>query len=188
MGSSTTHLCFARRAVDVSPPREWAAASSLGHSPQPQFMLVPSLACAAACSYCFGPHQGPTMSPETMESALDLVAHIAAQTRQRKVKVTFHGGEPLLAGHGLWRQALEGLRQRFDPRGYEVGVQSNLWLLDDEFCELFCDHCVDVGTSLDGPEPITDAQRFRAKESQSPRVIGGYVPLSVWTIDRSHAV
>ena len=133
--------------------------TSQGHSHRPHFMLVPSLACPAACSYCFGPHQGPTMSPETMESALDFIARIAAQTGQRKVKVTFHGGEPLVAGPALWRQALEGLRQRFGPRGYEVGLQSNLWLLDDEFCELFCEHRVDVGTSLDGPEAITDAQR-----------------------------
>ena len=166
---------------------------------QPHFMLVPSLACPAACSYCFGPHQGPTMSPQTMESVLEFVARIAAQTRQKRVKVTFHGGEPLLAGHALWRQALEGLRKRFGPSplplfpkgrgdqtiplypkgrgdqtiplapatgergrgegGYEVAVQSNLWLLDDEFCELFCDHRVEVGTSLDGPKEITDAQR-----------------------------
>jgi len=99
------------------------------------------------------------MSPEAMESALDFIASIAAQTRQRKVKVTFHGGEPLVAGHALWREGLDGLRERFGPQGYEVGLQSNLWLLDDEFCELFSEHRVDVGTSLDGPEAITDVQR-----------------------------
>ncbi|HUT89897.1 MAG TPA: TIGR04083 family peptide-modifying radical SAM enzyme [Thermoguttaceae bacterium] len=146
-------------------PRESAVRrdgpESTSHAPsaQPHFMLVPSLACPAACSYCFGPHEGPTMSPQTMESALDFIARIAGQTQQGKVKVTFHGGEPLVAGHTLWRQALEGLRQRFGPKGYEVGLQSNLWLLDDELCELFSEHRVDVGTSLDGPEAITDAQR-----------------------------
>ena len=65
---------------------------------QPHFMLVPSLACPAECSYCFGPHQGPTMSPETMEATLDFMARIADETGQRKVKVTFHGGEPCRPG------------------------------------------------------------------------------------------
>jgi len=58
-------------------------------------MLVPSLACPAECSYCFGPHRGPVMSAETMEATLDFLARIVAETGQRKVKVTFHGGEPL---------------------------------------------------------------------------------------------
>ena len=105
---------------------------------QPHFMLVPSLACPAECSYCFGPHAGPTMSAETMDAALDLMARIADETNQQKVvRVTFHGGEPLMAGHAIWRRALEGLEARFGQRQCELAVQSNLWLLDDEFCRLF---------------------------------------------------
>ena len=111
-------------------------------------MLVPSLVCPASCSYCFGPHEGPAMSAETMESALDFIARIAAETRQRKVKVTFHGGEPLVAGHAIWEQALDGFRARLGPRRPEIALQSNLWLLDDTFCQLFREHNVDIGTSL----------------------------------------
>ncbi len=131
----------------------------MAQATEPHFMLVPALGCPAACSYCFGPHQGPTMTPQTMEAALDFIAAVARENGQRRVGVTFHGGEPLLAGHDLWRQALEGLRGRFGPRGYRAAVQSNLWLLDDAFWELFREHGVRVSTSLDGPEDITDAQR-----------------------------
>ena len=126
---------------------------------QPHFMLVPSLACPAACSYCFGPHRGPTMSPVTMQATLDFMARIAEETGQRKVKITFHGGEPLQAGYDLWRQALQGFDQRLGRGRYEVVLQSNLWLLDDQFCQLFTEHKVEIGTSLDGPEEITDRQR-----------------------------
>ncbi len=122
-------------------------------------MLVSSLQCPAECTYCFGSRDGPCMPPGTMEDALDLVAKIVTETGQRSVKVTFHGGEPLTAGHELLRRALEGLDARFGRGGYEVGLQSNLWLLDDEFCQLFLRHGVEIGTSLDGPEEITDAQR-----------------------------
>ena len=125
----------------------------------PAFMLVPSLACPAECRYCFGPHRGTIMSPPVAEEGLDFIARVAADTGAKKVKVIFHGGELLVAGHALFRQCLEGLRDRFGSRGCKVSIQSNLWLLDDEFCRLFVEHGVEVGTSLDGPEPITDAQR-----------------------------
>ena len=36
---------------------------------------------------------------------------------------------------------------------------SNLWLLDEDLCRLFKDYHINVGTSLDGPEKITDNQR-----------------------------
>jgi uncharacterized protein len=94
-----------------------------------------------------------------VEATLDFMARIVAETGQRKVKVTFHGGEPLVAGHTLWRQALEGLAARFGPGGYKVALQSNLWLLDDEFSEMFRQHKVEIGTSLDGPEHLTNQQR-----------------------------
>jgi len=82
------------------------------------------------------------MSPETLEATLDFIARIAVETRRRKVRVTFHGGEPLMAGHAIWRQALDGFRTRLGPKRYEVAIQSNLWLLDDEFCQLFREHLV----------------------------------------------
>ena len=99
------------------------------------------------------------MSPETMEATLDFMAEIAAETGQHKVKITFHGGEPLQAGHDLWRQALQGFDQRLGRGRYEVALQSNLWLLDDQFCQLLAEYKVEIGTSLDGPEEITDHQR-----------------------------
>jgi uncharacterized protein len=121
----------------------------------PQFMVLLSSACPAECSYCFGPHQGPVMDGDTLDATLDFVASIAGGKR---VKLTFHGGEPLLAGHALFEHALEGLRVRLNTN-CELSIQSNLWLLDDAFCDLFMKYRVGIGTSLDGPENITDAQR-----------------------------
>jgi len=128
-------------------------------TPQPHFMLVPSLSCPASCSYCFGPHNGPVMTADTMDATLNFIARIADETRLRKPKVTFHGGEPLMAGHAIIRQALDGLDSRFGRGRCDVALQSNLWLLDDEFCDLFREHRVEIGTSLDGPREITDSQR-----------------------------
>jgi len=79
--------------------------------------------------------------------------------RSHKIKVMFHGGEPLVAGHNFWRQALPAIRRRFPGSILEFSLQSNLWMLDDEYCQLFANHDVNLGTSLDGPEDINDTQR-----------------------------
>jgi len=126
---------------------------------RPHFMLVLSLACQAKCSYCFGPHRGPVMSEDTLDAALDFMARIVQETGQENVSVTFHGGEPLVAGHELWQKALGGLAARFGVNRCKVALQSNLWLLDDAYCALFQEYKVGIGTSLDGPEPLTDEQR-----------------------------
>jgi sulfatase maturation enzyme AslB (radical SAM superfamily) len=66
------------------------AALSTGGRAKSKFLSV----CPAECSYCFGPHRGPIMSPETMDAALDFMGRIVGETGQGVVNVTFHGGEP----------------------------------------------------------------------------------------------
>ena len=121
-------------------------------------MLVPTLACPAECKYCFGPHAGNgAMPPAALEAAARWAKRCSAASHP--LEITFHGGEPLLPGARFYRQALPLLRETLAPRPVQFAVQSNLWFLSDELCELFAEYDVSVGTSLDGPEPITDAQR-----------------------------
>jgi uncharacterized protein len=75
------------------------------------------------------------------------------------LEITFHGGEPLVPGAKFYRMALPILREGLAPRRVRFAMQSNLWLLTDELCEVFRAYGVSIGTSLDGPELITDAQR-----------------------------
>lgn len=122
-------------------------------------MLIPTLDCPAECYYCFSPHRdsGSTMSRQTLE---------AIARWQRKsgetgtpLEIIFHGGEPLVPGATFYREALPFLQEALAPRRVSFAVQSNLWLLSDELCELFREYEVSLGTSLDGPEAINDAQR-----------------------------
>ena len=119
-------------------------------------MLLPSLACQAHCSYCFGPNRGARMSPDVFDAAVDWIA--ATASPGETTEITFHGGEPLLAGKDWFQHALPILQQRFGSQ-LKLGLQSNLWLLDDEYCALFKEYGVSIGTSLDGPEKLNDAQR-----------------------------
>jgi len=119
-------------------------------------MLHPSGSCTTRCGYCFGPNTGPIMDDATFSAALDWMESLVQP--MQSLEVTLHGGEPLLAGITWHRHALARMRARFGPR-LRLAVQSNLWLLDDAFCDLFTEFDVTVGTSLDGPESINNAQR-----------------------------
>jgi uncharacterized protein len=120
-------------------------------------MLVPSLACPAGCADCFGPHLGgPPVSRETLDA---VVRWQSALGDSDAIEITFHGGEPLVPGIQFYRMALPLLREGLAPRRVRFAMQSNLWLLTDELCDLFREYGVSLGTSLDGPEPFNDAQR-----------------------------
>jgi uncharacterized protein len=133
-------------------------------------MLVPSLACPASCAYCFGPHaSGKTMGRETLEVVVEWQRALGGGASEADgdlpgngrgtLEITFHGGEPLVPGAKWYREALPLLRDGLAPRKVRFAAQSNLWLLTDELCELFLEYGVSLGTSLDGPEAINDAQR-----------------------------
>jgi len=124
------------------------------------FMLIPSLACPASCAYCFGPHQGgPLMQRETVEAIIRWQNTL--NESNDPIEVTFHGGEPLVPGADFYHMALPLIQKGMAPRKVHFGLQSNLWLLTDELCELFEEYNVSIGTSLDGPEQINDTQRGR---------------------------
>jgi uncharacterized protein len=99
---------------------------------------------------------GPAMSRETLEAVVRWQNTLG---NTDELEITFHGGEPLVPGIPFYRTALPLLRQGLAPRRVRFAMQSNLWLLSDELCDLFREYGVSLGTSLDGPEAINDAQR-----------------------------
>jgi uncharacterized protein len=148
---------------DGRPLDAWRGNRPIGRSMSRHLMLVPSLACPAGCAYCFGPHAGgKTMSRDTLHKVVDWLQALGAgagDAGEPELAITFHGGEPLVPGARWYREALPLLRDGLAPRTVRFAAQSNLWLLTDELCELFREYGVSLGTSLDGPEAINDAQR-----------------------------
>ncbi len=120
------------------------------------FMMLPTMACQAGCSYCFAQKTGEFMSRETAEKAIDFIERIAPAGKD--ISLTFHGGEPLLAGEAFYAFILPLLMERFGRR-IRLFVQSNLWAMTDSLAELFRKYRVAVGTSLDGPQELCDSQR-----------------------------
>lgn len=115
----------------------------------------------------------------------------ATATRDQKVELTLHGGEPLVAGHTWFRCALSRLRACFGDQ-LKLGMQSNLWLLDHEYCDLFHEHGVLLGTSLDGPQTINDSQRGAGSFHRTMAAIDlahrrGFAPGVICTLTRISA-
>jgi len=120
-------------------------------------MLVPSAACPAACRYCFGPHKGSIMPNSVLDASARFIS--AELWRGRKSgKITFHGGEPLMAGYEWFARSLDVLSE-VTNRHAQFSIQSNLWLLDQRFVDLFAEYRVGISTSLDGGREICDSQR-----------------------------
>ena len=126
---------------------------------KPNFIILPSMSCQAACKYCFGPNKGRCMDNSMIDKIIDYIEKITDETDQNMIKITFHGGEPLTAGYEKLEYFIEGLVNRFSSARLRFSMQSNLWLLTDQYCELFSKHHFSLGTSLDGPRQINDAQR-----------------------------
>ena len=119
-------------------------------------MLIPTLGCPSKCSYCWSSEEGsPIMSIDTVR---DVVAWLK-DFRTDRVTFTFHGGEPLLAGADFYRQALPLLAEGLQDLNPEFAMQTNLWRITPEIAQILAEYHVPIGSSIDGPEDITDSQR-----------------------------
>ncbi|HEU5110607.1 MAG TPA: FxsB family cyclophane-forming radical SAM/SPASM peptide maturase [Micromonosporaceae bacterium] len=124
--------------------------------------------CNLACRYCYVYEhvdqswrgQPSVMAPGTIDAAAARLAEHARARELGKVTVTFHGGEPLLAGVALIEYAIGAVR-RAVASDVDVAftVQTNGVLLDAAFLDSFRRHGVRVGVSLDGGRPANDLQR-----------------------------
>ena len=119
-------------------------------------MLVPTLGCPAHCAYCWSSEEGsPVMSIETLRE----VAEWLREFRDDPATVTFHGGEPLLAGVAFYRQALPMLAEALSRQGCYFALQTNLWRMTPEMADVLAEYRVPIGSSIDGPQDLNDLQR-----------------------------
>lgn len=119
-------------------------------------ILVPTLRCNLACSYCQVSRAamdapGYDWSAETLDAVLDLVGGLDALA----IKIEFQGGEPTLRPD-LIRAVIDRVPQGVDA---SFVICSNLQQLDDEILAIFDRPDVSISTSLDGPAWLHARQR-----------------------------
>ncbi len=129
--------------------------------------------CNINCTYCYvynladqrwklQPH---FMSEETARwTARRIREHLEANGK-KDLLVTFHGGEPMLAGAERLARYLEIIDEEIGSRGFRVkfSMQSNLILFNEEIGDVLLKYDVHVGTSLDGPPEVNDRMRLDHK-------------------------
>jgi uncharacterized protein len=140
----------------------------LEREPSLQVVLKIASRCNLNCSYCYVYNKGDDswrtrpvfMSEQIFDTALERIRTHCLRSLQRSVTITFHGGEPCLAGvenFDRWcRKARRGLA---DITKVRLCLQTNGTLLNDQWASLLKEHKVETAISLDGPKAINDAQR-----------------------------
>ncbi|MDW8122458.1 MAG: anaerobic sulfatase maturase [Armatimonadota bacterium] len=121
--------------------------------------------CNLDCQYCFylkKEHLYPAgtsfvMSDQVLETFTR--QYIDAQAGP-EIIFSWQGGEPTLMGLEFFRKAV-GYQQQFRQPGKVIKntLQTNGWLLDDEWCQFLKEHQFLVGLSMDGPKDLHDAYR-----------------------------
>lgn len=131
-------------------------------------MIIPTLGCPSSCRYCWSSEEGsPVMSLETVQAAIRWLAGF----RDDPLTITFHGGEPLLAGPDFYRSALPLLADGLKKNTPSFAIQTNLWRMTDEIAEIFAAYHIPIGSSIDGPEYLTNLQRG---EGYYQKTMNGY--------------
>ncbi|MBM4284146.1 MAG: radical SAM protein [Deltaproteobacteria bacterium] len=126
-------------------------------------ILEPVKGCNLSCRYCYADTAGDgVMSRRTLETALEKTARHAEDRGFREIHILWHGGEPLLAGLGFFRAALQMLAGLSSGLRFHHYLQTNGLLLDPDFCAFFREHRFQIGLSLDGPQDLHDSMRVGA--------------------------
>lgn len=129
----------------------------------PQIQVT--LDCNADCSYCFQKHHGQIIDISTVEIILQKVVSNnykkGIPPKNNILEVTWHGGEPLLAGVEFYRKVVE-IEARLSEVVFDNRIQTNGTLMTEEFARFFAENGFNVGFSLDGPEDLHNLhRRFR---------------------------
>jgi uncharacterized protein len=128
--------------------------------------------CNLACSYCYylvKEHQYPEgksfrMTDELLE---EYIAQHMAAAPGPEIRFSWHGGEPTLLGIDYFRKVVELQRRHLRP-GCRVsnGIQTNGFLLDEEWVRFLAAEHFGVGLSMDGPPELHD--RYRTTRGGKP--------------------
>ena len=133
-----------------------------------QYVLKVHSRCNLACDYCYvyeaadqtwrtRPH---SIARETVRAAARRIAEHAVRHGLDGVRVTLHGGEPLLVGPDGLREIVAELRAGIrGSTALDLNLQTNGVLLDEGFARYLLAEQIRVGISLDGDRAANDRHR-----------------------------
>lgn len=130
-------------------------------------IIAPTLMCNFACPYCYETPQATFMNDEVMNAIVERVKD--ATERKLPVKITWYGGEPLLAKDVIWKLSKDMIDIcEKNGANYRAMMISNGYLVDDNVIENMIAYKINhVQVTVDGTPDIHNARR-KLKNSNEP--------------------
>ncbi len=158
--------------------------------PPINIMIKPaSSLCNLRCKYCFYFDTADNREVESYgimkEETLENVIKEAVDFAEGHLTVAFQGGEPTLAGLDFYKKYIE-IQKKYKKPGLEVhnALQTNGFVIDDEWAKFFKENNFLIGVSLDGTKECHDAFRVDNKDKGSfKRVMEGIESMKKYKVD-----
>ena len=152
--------------------------------------------CNLRCKYCYVSNHNRQMellTHENMDCIISAIKKIIDFNLPNYTRIILHGGEPLLT-------PLSALELFFDrvinySNRISFSIQTNLTLLDEDYCNILKKYHVNVGFSLDGCDKVQNQLRVDSfGKSTFEKVIYNYekvcnlglAPGAIITVNRFH--
>jgi uncharacterized protein len=124
-------------------------------------VIQPTPFCNINCSYCYLPDRtnSKKITATIVEHAIRSL--IKSQLLGKEVTIVWHAGEPLTLPPNFYRPLFDLISELVRSLNVSVrhSIQTNGTLLTQEWCDFINEHQIRIGVSVDGPQPIHDANR-----------------------------
>jgi uncharacterized protein len=131
-------------------------------------VIQPTSFCNLDCDYCYLPdrHLKQQLSLDLIDPIFKTI--FTSQFFQQDATVCWHAGEPLAVPISYYKAVFERIDaadRQYNRTPYRIrqSVQTNGTLINQAWCDLFKQHEVHVGVSIDGPAFLHDAHRKTRK-------------------------
>ena len=159
---------FARRGIianfDERAALEAAGRAACAASRGVGLTICPTMGCNFDCPYCFEDHGRGRMSAAVQDDVVSLARRMLDASRARTLRVTWFGGEPLLAPDVIevLSQRLIALAEEYGCR-YDASIITNGYLLTQENADMLANAKVSSAqVTIDGLGATHDATRHLA--------------------------
>lgn len=117
--------------------------------------------CNFVCKYCSGgnPEKIVSIEMNILKKIIDDLPELLDKTQHKKVSFIWHGGEPLLRGVDFLREIMLYAQGKLTKYECSFKVQTNGYLIDENWVELFKEFAINPGISLDGYRELHNTNR-----------------------------
>jgi len=122
--------------------------------------------CNLNCNYCgFFLSESKTknqiMNDQCLEQLLKQIGGYCRDNDSKRILLSWHGGEPLLAGQRFYKK-ISYYQKKYIPDDVEIcnNIQTNLTLLNESWVDLLSSLNFEIRFSLNGPREINDKSRI----------------------------